>query len=125
MTDRNERLKSIRERLRAATPGPWNIERVDHEDQITFEIGTDAGFFAKIYESDFIENGRNAKPTCELIANAPSDIAYLLALVERYEKALETAIGALKRVDATGSWEGDFVIEAIEKCEALEAGERE
>lgn len=134
MTDRNERLKSIRERLSAATPGPWRMGSLSSYNAATgepeaFVYRLDSKDERETYHNRICVRGHEDAMDCdadaEFIANAPSDIGYLLALVERYEKALETAIGALKRVDATGSWEGDFVIEAIEKCEALEAGERE
>lgn len=96
------RLREISERLERATPGPWNIERVDHEHEITFEIGTDEGFFAKIYEHDFIDQGRNAKPTCELIAHAPDDLRYLLSLVERLEKVRAAAEDVMSELRLIG-----------------------
>lgn len=86
MTDRNERLKSIRERLSAATPGPW-----EHNAGNGISVPSTAEYIniaptTVLCEFDL---GPSGYADCEFVANAPSDIAYLLALVERYEKALE------------------------------------
>ena len=81
-------LKDVEERLARAIKGPWHIERVDHDEQITFEIRGSEGFFAKLYESDFEEYKRNAKPTCEFIAHARTDIERLLKICKLQDEAL-------------------------------------
>lgn len=101
MTDRNERLKGIRERLSAATPGPWHTFK-DSDGDIEFvqanhatgcdeqdECFSTVGIIKLPVEKYGYGCAWASEPNAELIANAPSDIEYLLALVERYEKALE------------------------------------
>lgn len=122
MTDRNERLKSIRERLSAATPGPW-----EHNAGNGISVPSTAEYIniaptTVLCEFDL---GPSGYADCEFVANAPSDIAYLLALVERYEKALEDIanhkMNSLDKVYLIMQCEG-FQLRAKR---ALEAGERE
>ena len=75
MTD--ERIKEIRERLGAATPGPWSV--LDLSD----ETGTDY----TVEGSDVQIGPVWALADAAFIANAPADIAYLLEQVERLERA--------------------------------------
>jgi hypothetical protein len=85
--ERMSRIDEIRKRLDAATPGPWvhatpwkGVRHVTQEgprcDWITCH-----GF-----------QGTNRVEDGDFIANAPSDLAFLLAEVERYKKALDEAI---------------------------------
>lgn len=98
MTDRNERLKSIKERLEAATPGPWRMGSLSSYNAATgepeaFVYRLDSKDERETYHNRICVRGHEDAMDCdadaEFIANAPSDIGYLLALVERYEKALE------------------------------------
>ena len=66
----DERLQAIRERMAAATPGPWGVYL--HEvSGVSAVLGPDR----EMIDESIPDNA-------EFIANAPSDIAYLLELVE-------------------------------------------
>lgn len=95
-------LKAIRDRLDAATPNPWTSERVDHEKDITFEIGPkhdgNYGFRFVLMESnyetehkngEFIPNVAKLKGDAELIARCPTDLRLLLEVIEIQGEALE------------------------------------
>lgn len=123
MTDRNERLKSIKERLEAATPGPWRMGSLSSYNAATgepeaFVYRLDSKDERETYHNRICVRGHEDAMDCdadaEFIANAPSDIGYLLALVERYEKALDAACTCQYR---RAGW--------CPQCKALEAGERE
>lgn len=89
----SERIQAIRERLRAATPGPWKIDdqyRESSKDAVTLSPGYwfSPGHYPRCLE---IERGEGfAIKDAELIANAPDDLEYLLTAlgvaVERLEK---------------------------------------
>lgn len=77
----DQRLQEIKERLAAATPGPWNVLYDDgslHGTPEEYFVNFDAH-----RDSTNIEREADA----EFIANAPSDIAYLLDLVELAQRA--------------------------------------
>ena len=66
-------LEDIKKRLEAATPGPW-------------EISCDTLVMAEdIYITEIDSHGDDA----ELIANAPTDIAWLIAEVERLHNVVD------------------------------------
>lgn len=96
------RIAEVKARLEAATPGPWAREANKNNEfhpevEWTQTILTaDEEAFICIAEAF----GEDDKDNFELIANAPSDIAFLLALAEKYEKALEVAIEAFDRLSA-------------------------
>lgn len=66
----DERLQAIKERLAAATPGPWREGDGIWSDSANVLVVTDA-----------------EGPDTTFIANAPSDIAYLLSLLDLADKA--------------------------------------
>lgn len=82
-----QRLSEIRARLKAATPGPWRISRYDSDD---VESGID-GFQTSLLG---IRSGDipmfNDATDAEFVAHSHTDIADLLAEVERL-KAKEGA----------------------------------
>lgn len=86
-----KKLDEIEARLKAATPGPWG-----HDDGHVLVKG-DCGFQStpSQYHWECPEDGYNipepmdADNDCEFIANAPTDIAYLIARVKKLEGALE------------------------------------
>ncbi len=91
MTDTNppaDRTAAIRVRLDAATPGPWtrlgrNSCKPDEDDwflghEIEGPPDASRGQFERVADA-------------ELVANAPTDLAYLLARVEELERQLATA----------------------------------
>jgi hypothetical protein len=95
MPDSSSRLNAITQRLEASTPGPWRWEvsyhlRVTDEDQHErvrhISAGGDDNRIA-VMDSDFDSVDADA----ELIANAPTDLRYLLDRLERAEAVVEAA----------------------------------
>lgn len=87
MTPIETRLAEIEARLKAATPGPWQASAASHVIQtnhLTRDVWhictTDTGFH------QMEEWAANAK----LIANAPQDLADLIAEVKRLEQKVKT-----------------------------------
>lgn len=77
-----ERLEAIRDRLHAATPGPW--EQGHHWDASEWIKGGSGGRKfrpASDTSYEWIPTAADA----EFIANAPEDIAFLLELVHRQQ----------------------------------------
>ncbi len=87
MTDR---LSEIRKRLEAATPGPWmwwtscSWRRLGTEDQST-TIMEPITQQCDNHPDLYFRNGGYRGPDATFIANAPTDIAYLLRVIEEYE----------------------------------------
>ena len=84
-----ERLAEIQARLAAATPGPWGVIETTGE---WFHIGChlpDSLPVAKVH-SVHSGYGNKGEPSANaaLIANAPTDLAALLAYVEQLEGLL-------------------------------------
>jgi hypothetical protein len=86
------RIDEIRKRVEAATPGPWrfDLNRRFIESLETFEKLAE-GAYDRLEEDSYIDI---ADKNADLIANAPSDLAFLLAEVERLRKALDPIINA-------------------------------
>ena len=107
MTATPSREEAIQARLDAATPGPWSTSGPDTIAQWGIYDSEWLVASAKAYDHD---NAMSDKPgargpgyinpdaNAELIANAPSDLAYLLAenddLRARIDKALDVEIFA-------------------------------
>ena len=78
-------LDPIKARLAAATPGPWRWSRVESW-----------GHVAKLHDIHFLPNLASLSSTqqdqadADLIAHAPSDLAALVAEVERLRAAIKT-----------------------------------
>lgn len=95
MTD--EALQAIKERLNAATLGPWKCEGIPYDgstDPIIFSetVTYSDQFYAKgkgvyiaqtVYDMQSTTIEHNIDADTEFIAHAPADIAALLAEVER------------------------------------------
>ena len=80
------RLSEIKNRLEAATPGPWDNRCLNTLDNMAKprHIWTEYGFICEL-KSPLDSSVADA----EFIANAPQDIADLLAVVEVYEAGLK------------------------------------
>ena len=79
------RLSEIKNRLEAATPGPWYPgfawpNAIYKNKALTKQLGT-------VGKNSHI-NDENGKIDAEFIANAPQDISDLLAVVEVYKDCL-------------------------------------
>lgn len=94
-----EREQEIRERLAAATPGPWWVEGMGG---ITMD-GKRDGYHVHANAPDgrlfrVGAGNRSSESDAELIANAPADLAYLLEELERVRKLLEVYDGSAEAV---------------------------
>ncbi|MNI26719.1 hypothetical protein D3C73_804300 [compost metagenome] len=87
----NERIQEIKERHAAATPGPWRTfvkdNFVNEDNYRTIIAGV--GFYSPPKYVGFGCDLYISEADAELIANAPSDIAYLLSEVERLQTGFE------------------------------------
>lgn len=78
----NDRIDAIRARLNAATPGPWAIwHDLDHQGFTT--VGDADSYEEILAHGECEESNPTAhvyvEEDADLIANAPADIAFLLA----------------------------------------------
>lgn len=78
--DRTARLAGVRERLRTATPGPWDWRLADTLHDEGPILAGRALLASEVHRHD-----------AALIANAPADLAFLLALVDEQAAALDNA----------------------------------
>jgi hypothetical protein len=94
------RLQAIADRLARATPGPWRADTAQrgdcvvwgpNEDQFLLNIGNVVSRVV-LDGQDEAEAERIAfdmeEANCELIAHAPSDLAWCIARIERLEALL-------------------------------------
>jgi hypothetical protein len=94
-------LEAIKARLAAASPGPWHHGSVDDRLHAVFDANAD-GEICTLYDVDgegfpadaFQGDAANA----ELIAHAPTDLAALVAEVERLRGENERQADRLRRV---------------------------
>lgn len=96
-------LESVRKRLAAATPGPWqsNISyHVDGDDEVVKHItaGTDDNTVA-VMGCDFTSSDADA----DLIAHAPTDLRLALAVVEAARDLVDD-LQYTARSEQDGSW---------------------
>ena len=75
----SNRTQEIRARIKAATQGPWSV--VDSETPSWIQVAQTNGEHLIVAECRF---GRDI----ELIANAPSDLAWLLDSVEAHRRRI-------------------------------------
>jgi hypothetical protein len=73
------RVEDIQNRLSAATPGPWTLDRYDHGGGRAYVTDPKR----RIVCDAFKENDR------EFLFNSASDLAYLLAELRKAREALE------------------------------------
>ena len=95
----NERIEAIRTRLQAATPGPWEWEGESKEDWpqsdnslVTAYVPEGEKWREPLvsgwgYDASGISVHKDADG--ELIANAPTDIAYLLNIIDQVSAAMD------------------------------------
>lgn len=83
------RIIEIKERLAAATPWPWTVFN-DHPLHSAPVVCADGSFKGGIFVCACNTSADNSGiKDANLIANAPSDIAYLLERIEELEKYIE------------------------------------
>lgn len=82
-------LIAIRKRVEAATPGPWEFERISHGNPDSFSYERNDNYaFISIREDNY-KKRMKAKFDAEFIAHAREDIPMLLDLVEELKKRIE------------------------------------
>ena len=89
--EQQARIAQIRARLGAATPGPWQTWPDGTEESVE---SVSVGRFVCHMNS----NMRQFRADASLIANAPADLVYLLAEVERLEAERDAATARAERV---------------------------
>jgi len=93
----DERIKQIRERLEAATPGPWTVLYDDGSLH-----GTPEEWFVN-FDAHHDTTNIDREPDAAFIANAPADIAYLLERVKTLESSARLTVTELERYYRDGS----------------------
>lgn len=90
------RLNEIRARLAAATAGPWRWEG----DTLTSASDGDVLYFRADVVYDCPEIEKESDPEDDaLIANAPTDIVYLLQQLDRAQTVIKAAYAVLPHAD--------------------------
>lgn len=89
--EKRDRIAEIKQRLEAATPGPWRFWREGRFCEVASNSKTPIVPFGGFDDSDrkLQEHFANAA----LIAHAPADLAVLLELCELYEERLASIDG--------------------------------
>ncbi len=113
------RIAAIRERLAAGTPGPWVCRSEDtYRDGEIIVMSIEAG------EERIVETDCGVYPPrlndAQLIAAAPSDLAYLIGEVERHRLELISAFETIQYVYRTG-----YALDSSELCAKSISGIRE
>ena len=107
-------LEPIKERLAAATPGPWDFYVLPQSVGITVAtIHSEQGPRETCWTADLPPEigGMGTEKDAEMIAHAPEDIAALIAEVETLRGQVE-AVRALHRpAHAVFSWNGGTIYE--------------
>src|SRR5690606_205615 len=88
------RLAEIRERLAAATPGPWGLYATERNVIAITKGRTRSGYLREIvhwsgFDCSNIDDPGKVRANAALIAHAPSDLAYLLDEIARLTRELE------------------------------------
>lgn len=111
------KLEEIRKRLEAATPGPWGFV----PGQKSMQVYSEADGDDHIYSGEWVaEVGLLADQ--QLIAHAPSDLALLLAIVERQAKVIALAVDAYRTNEEGVRYISDQARECIAEVEKLVGG---
>ena len=84
-------LQDIKKRLQAATPGPWEVEENNvHRGTITAVHRNDLKEWFDIWSPNNSGTPEEMDGNAQLIINAPTDIAFLVAKVEQLTIALQS-----------------------------------
>ena len=100
MTAPDPRVGEIEARLAAATPGPWEVRTDDLTDDVDVVHDQE-------HVSFVASCGHKAQPgiyaDAEFIANAPADVAYLLAELRKAHEALGRVEGVATDLATRGT----------------------
>lgn len=85
-----QELQAIKERVAAATPGPWyyNNAHVATKEGVAGGYPPNEASVCELYDGEYIEN-KNGVNDARFIAHARQDVPVLVEEVERLRKALE------------------------------------
>lgn len=79
VSEKTDRLTEIEARLKAATPGPWVVERADWQNLVRREGKGPGRNIASVGGTSAL--GHNGGADADLIAHAPADLALLVRIV--------------------------------------------
>jgi D-tyrosyl-tRNA(Tyr) deacylase len=91
------KIQEIEERHAAATPGPWTVHKCGDSAGYAVYEGTPNAFVKAITGWGSV---LQSKENAELIAHAPTDIAYLLSEYNRLQTENETLKDAIETAHA-------------------------
>ncbi|MEV4991228.1 hypothetical protein [Pseudarthrobacter sp. LMD1-1-1.1] len=78
----SENLEAIRERLNESTPGPWVFDGDVVQDlSLAVSTGPNKSERVGIVPGEYVREN-----DAELIAHAPTDLAHMLAIIDRVER---------------------------------------
>jgi hypothetical protein len=94
-----EELAAIKERLAAATPGPWDaVWEVCYGWEVRAAAaerpGYESGSLAAVWKRDRGDSDLLAQPDAEFIAHAREDVPALVAEIERLQHMLDWELEA-------------------------------
>src|SRR5690606_5333109 len=97
------RVAEIRDRLAAATPGPWELYATERNVIAITKGRTRSGYLREIvhwsgFDCSNIDDPGQVRANAALIAHAPSDLAYLLDEIARLSRELEEARELLREL---------------------------
>lgn len=98
MTDRTDRIVEIRARRDAVTPGGWTAERKTHG----WHVGPQPEGVCSIHDNTDGSHYEERKANATFIANAPTDIDYLLDENKRLREAVGEKSAAIQRAYQEG-----------------------
>ena len=106
-----QRIAEIAARLAKATPGEWKVLEIPEQPDQFFVAAVptpDHPYYQRTRYMDVIgdENYPRKRDDAELIAHAPSDIAYLLERVNALRKYVRHLPGCKYQPQTHGSWSG-------------------
>lgn len=132
-------LSEVRARLEKATPGPWASDHCGdvYSTTATYKCDQLSEVFDYPCFTGFITTTRWAgdqpRANADLVANAPEDLAKLLAMVECLREGLEkTSAHAFNCMEGAGQpefseydWICGRLAAALKRCDAIASGEAE
>lgn len=74
----HERIQQIRQRLNDATPGPWMVSETNDDHAVIYVDGPADKSATVLFQADW-----GSINDAQFVANAPTDLQYLLDLTEK------------------------------------------
>jgi hypothetical protein len=93
-------IEEAKARLEAATPGPWEYDCDGDTGDVLVRFGNSSPCYVKeLFFGNLEYSEREDHTTAEFIANAPTDVANLLALVERLGAVNQEQAETIKKLE--------------------------